>query len=431
MNINDLRGNIAAGFDDKLSKEKGYAVKEGQSSTDNQRAAQKLAVTASIGVEVRQGREVFASAIFASAKIGIVPQQPVFKIDVPSPAQVAGVVLGAVERRLSAEKAAGADADRLNQLMAAAQEGVEEGFSSAREEIEGLGLMTDELDVEITESYDLIDKGLDGFQQQIDSGEYAFASVLESAGLLGREDVLLRVGTSDDSAAPSRSSGSDEVVSQGKALGINVDSYAGRYAQAESYQLKLRTQEGDEVSISLKSAFAEGLNVRGNAAEYAFSQDQAFELSVKGDLNADEQLAIEQFLSQVSDVAELFFSDDFQGAFDAVLTLGFDSSEIASFSLDLSKSVYQEVRSYGQGNGLGLPQVSGVKALMPLVEMTNNLGSVLNSFEGSMAKINQFVLDVIARTNEIYSDSNRAISDERLANYSDYSFALIDEMIAG
>lgn len=79
----------------------------------------------------------------------------------PSAADVAGTVLGFIQLRLEQEAAAGADPERLANLMEQARSGIEKGYGEAREQIEALGLMNPKLASEIDDGFNRIQNGLD------------------------------------------------------------------------------------------------------------------------------------------------------------------------------------------------------------------------------------------------------------------------------
>ncbi|WP_100639531.1 DUF5610 domain-containing protein [Marinobacter salexigens] len=78
----------------------------------------------------------------------------------PSASDVASVILGFVQNRLQAEADAGADVEKLADLMSQARAGIEKGYAEAREQIVALGMMNETLDAEIDEGFNLIQDGL-------------------------------------------------------------------------------------------------------------------------------------------------------------------------------------------------------------------------------------------------------------------------------
>ncbi len=78
----------------------------------------------------------------------------------PSATDVANRLLGFVQNRLQTEADAGADIERLADLLAQARAGIDKGYGEAREQITALGLMTETLAGEIDDGFDRIQSGL-------------------------------------------------------------------------------------------------------------------------------------------------------------------------------------------------------------------------------------------------------------------------------
>ncbi len=95
------------------------------------------------------------------------------------------------------------------------------------------------------------------------------------------------------------------------------------------------------ISESLSQSSQDG--AESYSLTQAFSQSSEFELVVDGELDDRELAAISDLLGQVSELCESFFSGDLDGAFKEAFNLGYDSSEIVQFSLNLSQSSVQRV----------------------------------------------------------------------------------------
>lgn len=78
----------------------------------------------------------------------------------PSASDVASTILGFVENRLQKEADAGADPERLADLMEQARAGIEKGYAEAREQIVALDMMNETLSGEIDKGFNLIQDGL-------------------------------------------------------------------------------------------------------------------------------------------------------------------------------------------------------------------------------------------------------------------------------
>ena len=70
--------------------------------------------------------------------------------------------------------------------------------------------------------------------------------------------------------------------------------------------------------------------------------------SVEGDLDEGEKQAIADLVGNVKDLAESFFADDVEGAFNKALELGFDEQELSGYALQFNKTESVRIaQSYG------------------------------------------------------------------------------------
>lgn len=359
------------------------------------------------------GQKVFVRSIEASLNLKLYEEAPEFTVSIPSPSDVANTILGFVENRIQREIDAGADSDRIDNLLSQARQGIEAGYSSAEKDIEALGLMTEKLAGEIVESRKLVDDGVDNVAAQalgvsdrpfLDrSGSVDRPVGRASEEAVGREESAASLNPNEFFPSTSRKPEPKSLESL-----QNIQSY--KYASHESSEFYLTTNDGDKVSIRLTDTFASVYRSSNDELGLALSGDSSFEFSVEGELDKGELEAINQLLTQVSDVAGLFFEDRFQEAFESALHVGFDASEIASFSLDLTKSVSQELRSYGEFQ----PRSSGhggdidlVKRYQPIMDMTNHLAQmreIFEKFEAPEQSVQGLIEATLERVSEIMAE---------------------------
>lgn len=236
------------------------------------------------------------------------PATPLFDVQ-----KVIDTVASFIEGRIGLAKADGASDAELEEMLGQARKGVELGFSQAREEIAQVAKLSEPL------------------AERIDAAEN---------GIYDRVDSLEKRLFSDDEGVNSKLS--------------QVESFS--YAQslvkeAASFDFTLVTQDGDRVKISAfeqASQFASSAKITGangeiSGSRFESSSRSAFSLSIKGDLDEGEALAIQDLLAQVSDLADEFYNGNLSVAFDLALKLQPDASEIAKFSLDLSSSKLEAV----------------------------------------------------------------------------------------
>jgi len=103
------------------------------------------------------------------------------------------------------------------------------------------------------------------------------------------------------------------------------------------FALTLTTVQGDRVSIRLAQDAAIELSsaTQLNGA-LRFGED--LQVVVEGDLDAQEQAAVEGLVSRVFEVADEFFEGEQTTVLNQVLQSGFGAPELASYALDLSLS---------------------------------------------------------------------------------------------
>lgn len=94
----------------------------------------------------------------------------------PSASDVANTILAFVENRLQKEAEAGADPERLADLMEQARAGIELGYADAREQIVALDMMNETLSGEIDKGFNLIQEGLLKLEEMFLGGQEHEAS---------------------------------------------------------------------------------------------------------------------------------------------------------------------------------------------------------------------------------------------------------------
>jgi hypothetical protein len=251
--------------------------------------------------------------------------------------EVASNVLSFVEKMVMKAKGKGADDEHLSGMLAQARKGIDEGFAMAREELEGMGEINDEVEQGIAKSYDAIQTGLDRFENK----------------LFGTEQVgNLAVSASELNYSLSKSSSITIKTNDGDTVNIN-------FAEAYQYQ---RTQASGAYSTT---------NDDGSTTDVQYSKSTesryhavGFSFSVEGELDDDEKKAIAALVQDVSKLADEFFNGDLDKAFAQATELGFDQNELSGFSLKMTRqetisvaNAYQQVAQYEEqvqpSNGVG------------------------------------------------------------------------------
>jgi hypothetical protein len=167
---------------------------------------------------------------------------------------------------------------------------------------------------------------------------------LEKAGVALRE-----AGLSEEQVAATLKDVRDRLGASLAGAAEQATAQTTVYARKDKAKLDITTQEGDQVRIRFRTR--EGFAAQEGAATtdaprnvYAVGAGRV-EISVNGELNADELEAIGALVAKVESLANDFFAGDFDKAFAAAANLGFDGEQIAGFALRLSTR--QLVRGQG------------------------------------------------------------------------------------
>ena len=383
----------------------------------------------SISSQTDSGRQVFSKSIEFS--LGIKTESS-YEFKVPSPKDVAATVLGFVENRINAEKAAGASTEKLNNLMAQAKSGIEKGYGQAKKDIEGLGLMTDKLSKDISEGFDLINVGLDKINQEINNPGLAKEANQPAPGQQApvnsapNKESIASSNLFDPEKNTVRDTDLNKKAGQSIASSVSIKQLTENTAD-----FVLNTQEGDQILIRMSDLQQSSYMKNNSGEEASLGQSFRFELSVKGDLNEQELQAINSVLEQVDNISSLFFSDQFEAAFSSALNLGFDAEQIASFSLDLSKLQVQEVRVYESSSKDALDSYKRNQPLINMAQQFERLESLLEPLD-RFEKLNSMIEALVAKAIERFSVDERKSDpglDERILNFQDFSKNLLDGIL--
>lgn len=153
----------------------------------------------------------------------------------------------------------------------------------------------------------------------------------------------------------------DRVSLQSPLVSPNSSSLQVRDVSASmrrSFEIQMTTQQGDVVTIAYNEASTDHQNafefkdaensVKGFQTESSNSSE--FQISIKGDLNEDEQKSLQDLMQQMQKVGKDFFQGDTKSAFQQAQKMGFDTEQIAGFSMSLNMeksvravSAYQEI----------------------------------------------------------------------------------------
>ncbi|WP_024605956.1 MULTISPECIES: DUF5610 domain-containing protein [unclassified Pseudoalteromonas] len=230
--------------------------------------------------------------------------KPLFDFD-----EIVKNVLDFVSSAVNKAKANGADDEKLKDMLGDARKGVQIGIDDAVDELKGTGVFNDDMEEGINKSKEGIYNGLDKFEESLFNPQPA-------------------------------------------SVNISQAQYVSMTSNAE---YKFTTAEGDEVSISFADAFesqsASGYQQNSNSESFASPSSQSrqvsFSMSVNGDLNEQEQEAINAMMEDLQDLSKTFFGGDLDEAFEQAQELSLDSDQLVAFSMDLRQTkTIATVKSY-------------------------------------------------------------------------------------
>lgn len=247
-----------------------------------------------------------------------------------SPEKVANRIGDFVAQGLEAARRNGRSEEDVQKMYDAAVAGVQKGFAEAREILDGLGVLSDSI------------------AGNIDKTEEKTFNLL-------------------DALNPTKAA---EAPAQNRVSRLMA---AERYQEAETLSLKVKTQDGDEVTINFarNSQYEGSFGIESDAnglreAEFNISRNESsdFRFSVKGDLDNDEIDALQNLIKDVSEIANEFFDGDVQKAFDLASEYKMDKSELASMNLRLTQSEqYTSVAKYKTVENYDSPNAAPGKRL--------------------------------------------------------------------
>ncbi|CAH9066457.1 hypothetical protein PSECIP111951_03818 [Pseudoalteromonas holothuriae] len=282
-------------------------------------------------------------------------------------------VLDFVTLAVKRAQADGKDDDVLKDMLGAARKGVQMGIDEATDELKGASAFNSEIEQGIEKAKEGIFNGLDEF-----------------------EEALFNP--------------------QSQSMQVSGAQYASLSNQA---QYNFQTAEGDEVKITFSDVRSQtnaaSYSQKGNDHGFAMGQQSqhevSFSISVNGELNEQEQQAINEMMEDVRNVSDSFFSGDYEDAFDKAKALNIDNDQIANFTMDLRQSkTTAAISQYQQTN----PVRDIEKGLQPLDKQLENIHD-----QGRKLGIEKQLPDILAWIND---------GQSRLNEFLDYAQGFFDQL---
>lgn len=276
---------------------------------------------------------------------------------------VGGVIRGAAN--------SGADNSALESLFSQAREGVAKGIAMAQRDIGGL--MNNTIKDGIDNSRDLIDSRISSLEQEL--------------------------------------------------MGVPVENAMSLSMSAASEQtgnLRIKTKDGDELTMSFESAQAYALKVNelstlvnndGNEnqtnssqTQYQYFEYSGVSFSLQGELDQEEMTAIADLVDQVNELSESFFDGDIDKAFESALSMGYNEEELTGFALNLTKSEqsqyikeYQTVQNNDKGDNN-----RGIKPLADYLKMLSEVDNLATQKLDSAEDYKTLVSGLINRMEDVH-----------------------------
>ena len=340
-----------------------------------------------------------------------------------TPEKVSERILGFVSGRILSEQ----DETKQAELMSQAREGIERGFDEAKDILKSLDVLNGKVESDIASTYDLIQQGLGRLEERIN-------------------------GTEDDQ----------------QTLQIQQAERQNSYSRNENTQIEIITNDGDKVLIdvfkqqSAQSTQSYSRNDEGSTYSESrnISASTGLSYQVQGDLDEDEQKAIDDLLKDVAKVSDSFFSGNVQKAFDQAVKMNFDSEELTRFSLDMNYqessrvaiSTYNNVQSqpaseieshpgkgkgqaqgnaYGRGHGLGQGLGLGLARNQVLPDDLESMKQFVNELDKVfqnpfvMHKFNQPEVGV----GGLLKEMNQLLHSDEMKDLKQESSQLLDSLV--
>lgn len=332
---------------------------------------------------------------------------------------VARNVLGFVTGYIKLAQSQGKDEKELQDLLGQARKGIDKGFGSARDELKGMSMLSEDLDKGIEKSYTLIQDELQKFEDElfgVKPEEGAEAATTEEAapavsgsrqtqglGFSSRSQASLEITTKDGDKVSIRFDDQENWRLQQQ----NRYSASGRKA-VEAYGSK---SHGENASAqrsetgALHSGKSSGAGSSSSSSIY-YARTQGFSFSVDGDLDADELKSIGALIDQVGSLSDTFFGGDLDGALKQAKELSLDDNELVGMSLSLQQSQAAAMEQKAQSKAKA-SEPAGESAVVatPSAEQNQALGDLSQIF-GPFADYLTRLQEMIAQANSLF-DSNQ------------------------
>ena len=329
---------------------------------------------------------------------------------------VARNVLGFVTGYIKLAQSQGKDEKELQDLLGQARKGIDKGFGSARDELKGMSMLSEDLDKGIEKSYTLIQDELQKFEDELfgvpsdeTSDEEATEAVSGSSqtqglGFSSSSQASLEITTKDGDKVSIRFDDQENWRLQQQ----NRYSASGRKA-VEAYGNKNHGENAwaqRSETGALHSSKSSGASGSSSSSIY-YSRTQGFSFSVEGDLDADELKSIGSLIDQVGSLSDTFFGGDLDGALKQAKELSLDDNELVGMSLSLKQSqaaaLQQRSEAAKATAATGDASPSGSTAQGEQAPSTTDLGQFFAPFADYLARLQE----MLAQANSLFNQDKQ------------------------
>ena len=329
---------------------------------------------------------------------------------------IAKNVLTAVRNELREARATGAGEQTLQSIVDQARAGIERGFESAREALQGRLANEPRLDRQVERVYNKIQRGLDRLDNR-------FTPNSASAPAATTPSPVVTEGEQTALPAAPVSPATNSRIEYTKSIEV---------LRSRSFDLSIETQEGDTVTFSIEQFYNKQASKELVKDEKGFrvnverqsTRGEQISYQVNGDINQQEQAAIDALIKKVDRLADNFYSGNVAAAFRKATRVGIDADQLASFSLNLQSSKSVEItKTY--------KEVQGVPVAQQLPSPVEQVGDFVGQVNEAViaAPVAATISDPVPVTTELFKQI--AIRDERFAQLLlEKNVQIIDDLAA-
>lgn len=330
-------------------------------------------------------------------------------------------ILSSVRNELREARNGGASERDLQVIINQASEGIQKGFSQAKDILQSRFNETPQLERQIERAFDRVQRGL----ERIDNRFAPNIDNLSESGNLETKQSSIRPEV-NAAVVSTQQEELDQAIQVEFAKTRNVN-------RERSFELSIQTQDGDTINLSIEKSVSKQVEKQAIINEEGFSvsysknvqRDKQVSYEVSGDINQQEQTAIDALLKKVNRLADKFFDGNFAGAFRKATRIGIDTGQLASFSLNLQSSKVVEVtKSYREVQGIQTAQ-DAKSPVESLGDFVYGVADVANE-----DVVSNVLANPVPVATELFKQV--AVRDERYAELVfEQSVEVVDEAIEG